>query len=56
MVFLNFIGIAIIQTKRELLIKGEFADIMETLQHLNNVEVVTIVHIANQLYRKYIET
>ena len=35
------------------LLNGEFADIMETLQHLNGLEVVNVIHSANIFYKEY---
>lgn len=53
MEFVDFICVAIIREKRDILINGEFADILEALRRIDTIDLHETLNEANELSNKY---
>jgi len=55
--FLNYVCVAIVQNKRSIIIDGDFAECMETLQKgTDNIhDVRKLLNQANRVYGKYMK-
>ena len=52
LLYLNFLCLAIIEIRREVCLEDDFANVMEKLQHLDDVNILVVIDTANKLFRK----
>ncbi|EGR32014.1 TBC domain protein [Ichthyophthirius multifiliis] len=53
--FLYCLCLAILILRKEVILQQDFSDIMESLQRIQDLDVVEIISIADQLYKQYFE-
>ena len=55
--YLNYVCVALVDSKRSEIIEGDFAECMETLQKSTNdiEDVRTLLNQANTVYSKYVK-
>ena len=51
--FVVYLGIAIMEIKKDIIIKGEMSDIMQALQSVGNVDINELIQKTKEINEKY---